>query len=114
MRDLPKPVKRALRELATQAHEEELRRALLPLAEAFNRWRAGHLGSGELGDLIHEFHQGPARRIFKRYDAPDLDLVIAHAIVEGLLDRTRIAPDVLEHMRRPLALFEEDRIDEVA
>jgi len=32
-----KAVKRALRELAAGAHEEELRRALLPIAAAFDR-----------------------------------------------------------------------------
>ena len=39
---------------------EELRRALLPLAEAFKRWEHSDLDSGELSDLIHRFHQGPA------------------------------------------------------
>ena len=59
--DIPKRVKRLLREYASAAHEEELRRALLALAEAFKRWEHGDLDSGELSDLIHRFHQGPAR-----------------------------------------------------
>ena len=58
MGDIPKRVKRLLREYASAAHEEELRRALLPLAEAFKRWEHGDLDSGELSDLIHRFHQG--------------------------------------------------------
>jgi len=32
----------ALREAAMAAHEEELRRALIPLEAAFQRWRASH------------------------------------------------------------------------
>src|SRR5919197_5865455 len=38
MVDIPKRVKRLLRECAAAAHEEELRRALVPIAEAFKRW----------------------------------------------------------------------------
>jgi hypothetical protein len=34
----PKRIKRLLREFAAKAHEEELRRALTPLAHAFERW----------------------------------------------------------------------------
>jgi hypothetical protein len=37
VRDIPKRVKRLLREYASAAHEKELRRALLPLADAFKR-----------------------------------------------------------------------------
>ena len=40
-----------LREAAMAAHEEELRRALVPLDAAFQRWRAGDVGSGELAEL---------------------------------------------------------------
>jgi len=66
VQDLPKPIKRMLREQAARAHEEELRRALLPLAAAFDRWRAGELDSFALSDLIHEFHDGESREIWKR------------------------------------------------
>jgi hypothetical protein len=38
MADAPKRIKRLLREYAGAAHEEELRRALLPVSEAFGRW----------------------------------------------------------------------------
>src|SRR5439155_26194820 len=49
--EMPKRLKRALREAAMAAHEEELRRALVPLDAAFQRWRAGDVGSGELAEL---------------------------------------------------------------
>jgi len=40
-------VKRLIREYATAAHEEEeLHRALLPIADAFKRWEQGELDSG--------------------------------------------------------------------
>jgi len=39
--DTPKRIKHLLREYAGAAHEEELRRALVPVAEAFQRGSAG-------------------------------------------------------------------------
>ena len=43
MAETPKRVKRLLREHAAVAHEEELRRALVPVAEAFKRWERAEL-----------------------------------------------------------------------
>ena len=65
---MPKRITRLLHEQAMLAHEEELRRALLPIAAAFEEWKKGGLGSGELSDMIHEYHQGPARRLFRKYN----------------------------------------------
>ena len=80
MADTPKRIKRLLREQAGRAHEEELRRALVPVAEAFRRWERGELGSAELSDIIHRFHQGPARELFARYNNPYMNLAVAYAI----------------------------------
>src|SRR2546422_6315186 len=68
MAETPKRIKRLLREYAAVAHEEELRRALLPVAEAFKRWEREELDSGELSEIIHKFHQGPARDLWVRYN----------------------------------------------
>jgi hypothetical protein len=46
-----KSVKREMRRLAAAAHEEELRRALLPVAAAFEEWRAGQAVSSLALDL---------------------------------------------------------------
>jgi hypothetical protein len=75
-------VKRALRELAVRAHGEDLRRALLPVSAAFDEWRAGTLGSGDLAQVIHEFHDEPASELYKRYNG-DHRWAVAHAIANG-------------------------------
>jgi hypothetical protein len=108
MTDPPKRIKRLLREQAGHAHEEELRRALVPVAEAFKRWERGELGSMELSDIIHRFHQGPARELFTRYDTPPpyLELAVAHAITAGIIDRQTIPGELLDHLARALALYE--------
>jgi hypothetical protein len=106
MGEMPKRVKRALREVAMRAHEEELRRAIVPLAEAFEQWRAGKVSSGELVDLIHNFHQGPARELFKRYNYGSLDLAVAYAIVTGVIDRGQVPDELIDHLRRAIEFYE--------
>jgi len=69
-------VKRLLRDYAAAAYEEDLRRALLPMAEAFKRWKRNELDSRELSTIIHEFHQGPARGLWVRHDTPYQDMAV--------------------------------------
>jgi len=66
MREYSKKTKKLMRELEGKAYEEELRRALIPLSESFDSWKEGRTGSGELTELIHEFHRGPAKELFKK------------------------------------------------
>jgi len=107
--DVPKRIKRLLRELAAEAHEEELRRALVPLAEAFKRWEQRELGSGELSELIHKFHQGPARDLYLRYNTPYLRTSVAYAIVAGILDRTAIPAELLDHLAGAIEFYEREQ-----
>jgi hypothetical protein len=96
MNELTKPMKRVMRALVAKAHEEDLRRELLPLAEAFGKWRGGTTSSGELVERIHEFHQGAARDVYKRYEHGDLVFTLASAIARGLIRRDEVPADILE------------------
>ncbi|HSB82226.1 MAG TPA: hypothetical protein VLM91_25910 [Candidatus Methylomirabilis sp.] len=97
MKDYPKPIKKLIRQYAGIAHEEELRRALVPLAAKFDEWRVGSLSSGELSDAIHEFHNGPSRELFKTYNEPaPLDMAVAYAIATGVLDDKSMERPLLE------------------
>jgi len=108
VRDTSKRIKRLLREQAALAHEEELRRALLPLAAAFEEWKAGDLSSGELGVRIHEFHQGPSRQLFSKYNNGPLDAVVAYAIVSGILDASQVPDELLEHLGIAIAFYKKE------
>ena len=99
-----KAVRRSLRQLAAFAHEE-LRRALLPIAAAFDQWRAGHLDSGELTETIHEFHQRHARELWKKYNSGPLEFAVAHAIVSGVIDKGTVPEDVIDYCRGAIELF---------
>lgn len=108
MGDIPKRVKGLLREYASAAHEEELRRALLPLADAFRRWEQGELGSGELSDLIHRFHQGPARELCLRYNTAHLVAPVAYAVAAGILDRTAVPGELIEYLTGMIEFYEKE------
>jgi len=87
----------------------EKRRALLPMSEAFGRWERSELGSGELSEIIHRFHQGPARELWVRYNTPHLEMVVAFAITRGVLGRDTIPTELLEHLAGALRFYEEEQ-----
>ena len=101
-----KVMKGALRELAARAHEEDLRRTLLPVSAAFDRWSAEELASGALAQIIHEFHDGPARELYKLYNG-DHRWAVAYAIANGILSPEAVPADVLEYCRPAIEHFKE-------
>jgi hypothetical protein len=108
MREYPKSVMKLIRQYARQAHEEELRRALEPLGQKFDEWRAGSVSSGDLSEIIHKFHSGPSRELFKSYNEPfPPDLAVARAIVVGVLDEKEIDKAVLSHLEPAMQLYQE-------
>src|SRR5688572_9786612 len=95
MDQMPKPIKRALRQLADRAYEIELGRELAALRSEFDRWQRGEITAFELSEAVHRFHQGPARDLYVTYTSGHPQVVVANAVQNGILDRTQIAPDVL-------------------
>ena len=108
MKEYTKSVARHIRQYARAAYEEELRRALEPLAVKFDEWRAGSLSSDDLSNAIHVFHDGPSREVFKFYTEPaPLDSAVAYAIARGILDEATLEPEVLEALARLIAFYRE-------
>lgn len=106
MRKASRNLKQLLPELARQAHEEELSRALAVLAESFDDWRSGRIDSWELSGIIHKFHQRTAREIFTRYETGDDRALVASAVATGVLDRRRLPNELADDMERLIAFFE--------
>ncbi len=105
MKEVSKAVKRGLRQLGAVAYEEELRRALLPLADVFEAWKAGRVASGDLVEAIHAFHQGPARELHLRYDRHLLPASVAQAVARGILKKEQVPPEVLAHLAGLLEFY---------
>lgn len=107
MRKTPRNLKQLLPELARQAHEEELSRALSVLAESFDEWRSGKIDSHELNGIIHKFNQRTAREIFVRYEMGDVRALVASAVAMGVLDRRQLPNELFDDMERLIAYFED-------
>lgn len=115
MRDAPKHIRKLLRQHAGMAHEEELRRALLPLADDFDRWRRSEIDSLELNERIHRFQDGPARKLWLRYNEGMPELSVSYAIHYGILNRKRVPAELLEHLANGFAFWrDQDRSSEEA
>ena len=102
-----KAIRRKLRELADQAYEEELRHALAPLAEAFERWKARAASSFEISDLIHEFHLGPSRTLWGTYQGLKPDALVARAVALGVLARESLPAEVAASLASQIETFEQ-------
>ena len=95
------------------AHEEELRRALLPLADLFHQWRRGTLDSGSLALRIRDWDRGPQKELFRKYNDGILEMNVAYAIVTGILDEKRLNAQLLEYLQRHIAFYR-DQLGESA
>jgi hypothetical protein len=106
--ELPKHIKKQLRELAGQAYENELAAELHKLAEHFDAWKAKKIAAGDLVNLIHKFHNGPARELFRWYNDPDVRAMVAAAVAHGVLDRESVPDDVWPYLESAIHLFQTD------
>ena len=110
-REFTKAQRRKLRELGSTAYERELSAELSNLETEFGRWRAGEIDAHELSDRIHRFHQGPAQKLFTKYEHSNLDFAVADAIHRGLITEEEAGADGLQMLCIHLG-FLRDREDE--
>jgi hypothetical protein len=96
MPEYPKRIKKALREIAAVAHERAVRDHLSRLALDFDRWKSGELGTWDLVDLVHRFHNGPDREMYIFYTEPDPVFAVVRGLFDGFLKEDEIPGDVLE------------------
>jgi hypothetical protein len=106
MPDIPKSLKRLVREWAGVAHERDLRTALNELRIHFDRMERGEISPFELNDLLHRYHQGKSREIWKRYHTNHREPVVAGAIANGVLRREELPRALLRHVTGWIELYE--------
>lgn len=107
-----KQARKKLRELADQAYEEELRRALQPLAEAFERWKVRDRSSFEISERIHEFHNGPARTIWGWYARFKPDQTVPRAVATGILPPGSLPEELAASLAQTIDFFKKAQKDE--
>ncbi len=98
IRDYPKSIKRQIRELCAQAHENELASELTKLEQKFADWHTGKICAGDLSEMIHKYHNGPARELFVYYNSGSDDLLVASALVKGILSESDAPEDVRQRL----------------
>ena len=101
-RESTKSQRRKLRDLAGIAYERELSAELSNLESEFRRWRAGEIDAHDLSNHIHRFHQGPARKLWSRYEPSNLEFAVADAIHRGLITKDEAGADTIEASRNYL------------
>jgi hypothetical protein len=94
----PKKITKLIRHYAGVAYEEELKRELRKLHIHFEEWRDEDISSSQLSDLIYAFTKGPSRELFNKYNSSWLDLAVAQAIANGILDRDELPEELVESL----------------
>ena len=102
-----KSEKRQLRELAAEAHENELTEALEELFEEFTKWADNAFGAFELNEKIHEFHNGISRELYTRYVLNEPRFAVAIGLSRKALSRNQVEPELLKKLQPLLEAFEE-------
>lgn len=110
MSELSKAVKRKLRDLVGVAYGRELAGELAKLEKQFVRWRAGEIDPFELNDLVHRFHDGASRELYKQYTNSDLEWAAASAIMRGVVSEEEAGPEVAAAISRHLSFLREQAL----
>jgi len=98
-----------LRKLSMKAYERELAQELSQLEAQFAEWREDKIDSFQLGNIIHEFHNGVSRDLYKQYMNVSPHLMVAYALVEGILSEEEIQPEILKKLGQAIELYSLDR-----
>jgi hypothetical protein len=74
----------------------------LLLGEHFHEWRQGRISAGELSHLVHQYHNGPARDLWKCYNNGLVHMQVASAIVRGILREEDIPKEIWPYIQGAL------------
>ena len=108
MEEIPKRIKRQVREWAGIAHDRDLRKALGELLTQFQRWDRGEIDSFELNERVHRFHQDTSREIWKRYATTHLEPAVASAVAAGVLRKEELPSELLNHLARSIEFYQQE------
>lgn len=105
MPEFTKAQRKVLRELAAQVYEADARVVLGQLENDFVRWRADEMGSSELLEAIHQFHQVQSRELWSRYQSLKDPEIVARGIAFGLLSPTKLPEALVAELATLIDLF---------
>jgi hypothetical protein len=91
-------MKKSLREFVCIAQEQELKRALQPIADAFEKWKNNEISSKYIYEKIRNFNGGSAREIYNKYTKLTNRQLVDQAIDGGKLSSDKIPDDLLRDL----------------
>lgn len=99
MQDYPKRIKKQLRELSGKAYQRDLDAALLDLYKQFEAWQQSKIDCWDLNDVIHKFHDGISRDLYKSYvmlGNSHNGFLVADALGRKILRREEVTDEVYQ------------------
>jgi hypothetical protein len=69
--------------------------ALTALYGEFQRWGEGKISAFDLNDLVHEFHNGVSRELYKRYVVGSLELGVIYALRQSVVTPDEVGRDLV-------------------
>ena len=102
--ELTKSEKRAVRELAGIAWKRQLREEIIVIGDAIREMEEEKTTPHDVNELIHRFHNGASRELYKRYGDSDPWLAICRAHYDGILTDVDIANNT-EKIREGIRQF---------
>jgi len=87
--------RKLLRHWAGIAWDRELGAELEELGAAIEKWKAGELSAHDVSAVIHQFHDGAARDLYRFYTHASPESAIAQAIVNGIIEASELPAELL-------------------
>jgi len=106
MKDMTKPQKRHLRELAAKAYEIELSNAIETVHQSILKWKNNEISCWDTDQLIHQYHDNIARDLYKTYVMlNDPRFAVAQAVAKGILDISEVREDCRQFVDNLSTIF---------
>ncbi len=102
---MAKSLRKIAKQLIGQAYKREQEKAIESLGREFDRWKSGEIDCWELTDLIHRFHNGESRDLYKIYEMGDIKIALARAIAHGILGEEEVPAALRESMQPTIDFF---------
>jgi hypothetical protein len=107
--DYSKKEKKLLKSLINLAYERELTSELNKLELSFSKFKNNKIDAFEFDNIIHKYHNGVSRNIFKKYNDDFRgglpDMVVAHSLKNGFLKREEIDESLIERIEDIIKSF---------
>lgn len=98
MKAFTKSQRKEVKRLSDLAHQRELEGAMEDLEANFGRWRKGEIDVFHLNELIHQFHNGVSRDLYKFYGLSEAHHGVAFGLARGIIDESEVDPEIREKL----------------